>query len=389
MTKHKNLVVLVIPARGGSKGIPLKNIQPVGGISLIGRAIASGLGARLVDHVYVSSDSEVILSEASANGALMHKRGGNSASDQASTEDALIDFLSSLEAHKPDILVYLQCTSPFIKSEDIDRAVGMLLENNSLDTVFSAREDHSFLWQHSDDQLTAVGLNHQGYKQRKRRQDLKKTFCEDGAIYALKVDSFVSTGNRFGNAASFIEIENGLPFEIDSLFELEMARLCEPAYPSQFPISEKIQLLVSDFDGVMTPDSLYINEQGVESIQCTRSDGMGVSLLRKADVETVILSTEVNSVVAKRAEKLKIECFHGESIKLDRLRKIAEDRGLEQNQIAYVGNDVNDVECLEWVGLPMIPNNACDSLKKMGFHQLKTSGGNGVIREVATLLVKK
>ena len=100
------------------------------------------------------------------------------------------------------------------------------------------------------------------------------------------------------------------------------------------------------------------------------------------------MSTELNAVVSMRAKKLKIDCFQGESNKLDRLKTIAEDRGLEKHQIAYVGNDVNDLECLEWVGLPMIPNNACETLKKMGFLQLKTSGGNGVIREVATLLVK-
>jgi YrbI family 3-deoxy-D-manno-octulosonate 8-phosphate phosphatase len=392
MIKQKSTsVFLVIPARGGSKGIPLKNLQKIGGISLIGRAVKSALAAELVDQVFISSDSQLILDESLIYGGYQHLRENSSASDNASTEDALNDFLLSFGEDRPDILVYLQCTSPFINGRDIDRAVTKLLENKELDTVFSAREYHGFLWRYSDDDTkdAAVGVNHDGYSQRHRRQDVNKTFIEDGSIYAMRVDRYLKAQNRFGDKANFIEVKNALPFEIDSKFELKLARLCEPAYTEKPKLYYAIKLLVSDFDGVMTSDTVYLNQVGVESVKCSRADGMGVGIMRKMGIETLILSTETNPVVAKRAEKLKISCVQGARNKLAELKKIALSRNLTANQIAYVGNDVNDSECLDWVGLPMIPNDANDLLKDHGYLRLAKNGGEGVIREIASILVTK
>lgn len=151
---------------------------------------------------------------------------------------------------------------------------------------------------------------------------------------------------------------------------------------------EEILLIVSDFDGVMTDNRVLMDETGKEYVNVSRADGQAIHILRSLDIDLVIISTEVNGVVGKRAEKLKVECIQNVSNKAECLRKYCAERKISLQNVAYVGNDVNDYEAMQLVGVKIVPRDAYNAVKDIADYITETKGGYGVIREVADLLLK-
>jgi YrbI family 3-deoxy-D-manno-octulosonate 8-phosphate phosphatase len=143
---------------------------------------------------------------------------------------------------------------------------------------------------------------------------------------------------------------------------------------------------VFDFDGVMTDNSVWVSETGQESVRCSRAEGYGLQLLRELGIAHCVLSSEVNPVVSRRCEKLKIPCYQGFEDKTDFLEKLVSDHGLDWAQVAYVGNDVNDVPCLERVGVPIVVQDAYPVAVAVARFQTRRPGGHGAVREVCEWL---
>jgi YrbI family 3-deoxy-D-manno-octulosonate 8-phosphate phosphatase len=151
---------------------------------------------------------------------------------------------------------------------------------------------------------------------------------------------------------------------------------------------KNIKLVVFDFDGVFTNNLVYTDEDGKESVACNRSDGLGLTMLREIHIDMVIISTETNRVVRQRAKKLQIECYHGVENKLNCLRKIAEEKGINMQQIAFLGNDINDLECLQHVGVSAVVADAYPEAKKASKICLTKKGGEGAVREFCEMVYK-
>ena len=249
----------------------------------------------------------------------------------------------------------------------------------------------SFLWKISD-QGFAKGVNHASYEQRLRRQDLQTvTYRENGAVYAIRVPVLLKSKNRFGYKALPVVAAEVLPFEIDKVNELHMAQVMNRLFPTPAINNNfyNIKLVVMDFDGVHTNDLAFLSQDGVESVQVSRADGLGCGLLKEAGYKLLILTREENPVVIKRAEKLGVEIINGVKDKLSVLKQFCNKNELEQKHVAYIGNDINDLDCLKWAGLSVIPADANINLLKYGFTILDSSGGKGAIRELAEILIKK
>ena len=144
-----------------------------------------------------------------------------------------------------------------------------------------------------------------------------------------------------------------------------------------------VQAIVFDFDGVFTDNRVYVSETGQEFVACDRGDGMGITMLKGAGVRMMILSKEKNPVVSARGTKLGVEVIQGCDDKLPALKSWIAQHGIDVKHCVYIGNDINDKECLMHVGLPVIPHDAHDSVRKIGAWRLKASGGRGAIRELA------
>lgn len=382
--------VAVIPARGGSVGLPGKNIKPLNGIPLLGRAVSAARDAELVSAVYVSSDSEEILKVGANFGAVGIQRPAEISGATASSESALLHALRHIaetEGVEPDIIVFLQCTSPFTTAAQIDSLVSRLIEQEA-DSAFAAVEDHGFIWQVAEDG-TAHGITHDHTLPRQRRQDMTPRYRETGAIYAMRVPAFLSLGNRFCGKTILVPVEMP-PIEIDTAQDWEIAeayaRILErPAGLSLDRV--KIRALVTDFDGVHTDDRVIVQQDGSEAVRCSRSDGMGIEILRERGLHLLILSREQNAVVRARAAKLKMDVQHHVRDKLPALDSWRRERGLEWSEVAYIGNDVNDVDCMKACQLSFAPADAHQSARSVASVVLGSAGGNGALRELCDYLV--
>ena len=151
-----------------------------------------------------------------------------------------------------------------------------------------------------------------------------------------------------------------------------------------------VTFVVFDFDGVMTDNRVLVAEDGRESVFCSRADGLGVQLLGRAGVGCLVLSTEANPVVSARAAKLGVECVQGLGLdgKGEALRRIMRERGIDPAAAAYVGNDVNDVECLGLVGVPICVADAWPAVRRAARYATARRGGDGAVREVCDLLLE-
>ena len=149
------------------------------------------------------------------------------------------------------------------------------------------------------------------------------------------------------------------------------------------PSLSNIQLLVLDFDGVMTDNRVLVDQDGREAVWVHRGDGWGVARLREAGMPVVVISTETNPVVQARCRKLQIDAVQGCEDKLASLQQFARDRGVDRGSIAYVGNDVNDLDCLNWVGFPIAVADAESEVRAVAKLVTSKPGGWGAVREVA------
>jgi YrbI family 3-deoxy-D-manno-octulosonate 8-phosphate phosphatase len=154
------------------------------------------------------------------------------------------------------------------------------------------------------------------------------------------------------------------------------------------PIIRRIRLVAFDFDGVFTDNMVYVFENGSEAVRCSRSDGIGLQKLAQLGIKTVIISTEANPVVSARARKLKIDCVQNckdkRGVLEDRIAKI----GISLNQVAFVGNDINDLACLTCVGLPIVVKDAHPDVIPIARYQTQNPGGHGAVREVCDLIAE-
>ena len=375
-------VVAVIPARGGSKGVPGKNLRPVGGVSLVARAIAACLAAERIDAVYVSTDSTEIAAAAQAAGAEVIERPADLAGDRASSESALCHALDALADRGVGVetLVFVQCTSPFVRPADLDSAVSMVADGES-DSVFSVVDNHAFLWRPTGDGV--VGVNHDATS-RLRRQDREPEYRETGAFYVLRADQFARARHRFFGRTDVVVVPEPTALEIDTEADLELARALAPQLDP--PVSAlPVAAVATDFDGVHTDDRVQVDQHGVESVRVSRSDGLGVSMLRQADIGFVIVSKERNPVVSARAAKLGVDVLQGIDDKVLALENWLRDHGLDAQDVAFVGNDLNDLPAMALVGWPIAVADAHPVVRRAARLVLTRNGGAGAVREVCEL----
>ncbi|MFC0682053.1 cytidylyltransferase domain-containing protein [Lysobacter korlensis] len=378
-------VVAIIPARGGSKGVPGKNVARVGGVPLVARAVAAALDAG-IRQVVVSTDDDSITAAAEEAGARVVMRPAELAGDTASSESALLHVLDQLEAEdgSPRVVAFLQATSPFIEAASLRSAVDRVLSGDE-DVVFSAFQTYAFLWRETG--AGAEGVNHDA-GHRPRRQDREPHFQETGAFYVMRADGFRSAQHRFFGRVGIEQVPEALAIEIDDPVELERARalaLADGARPAVGAVDA--DALVMDFDGVHTDDLVFVSTDGDEAVRVSRSDGLGLGMLREAGLPMLILSKERNPVVSARGRKLRIEVRQGVDDKLPALEKWAAEHGIPLSRVVFIGNDINDLACLGAVGWPIVVPEAPQGVRASARIVLTQRGGHGALRELADLIL--
>ncbi|MGW3008529.1 cytidylyltransferase domain-containing protein [Streptomyces sp. NPDC001219] len=393
-------VVAVIPARGGSKGVPAKNLAAVGGVPLVARAIRECRAARLVTDVVVSTDDAGIAAAARGAGAVVVRRPGDIAGDTATSEAAVLHALDAYEAEQGtavDAVLLVQCTSPFLVREDIDGVAAAVVEDGA-DSALTVAPFHGFVWRDAEPEVggdgTAAdgghGVNHDK-SFRPRRQDRPQDLLETGAAYAMDAAGFRTSGHRFFGRTELVRTDPARVLEVDDPHDLARARALAPLLdaprPGALPTLDDIDAVVLDFDGTQTDDRVLIDADGREIVAVHRGDGLGIAALRKAELKLLILSSETNPVVAARARKLQVPVLHGIDRKDLALKQWCEEAGIDPERVLYVGNDVNDLPCFDLVGWPVAVAGAHDVVRGAARALTATPGGSGAIREIAGWLL--
>ncbi|MFJ8589101.1 cytidylyltransferase domain-containing protein [Streptomyces sp. NPDC093595] len=386
-------VLAVIPARGGSKGVPAKNLAPVGGAPLVARAVLACRSARLVTDVVVSTDDPATAAAARAAGAEAVPRPAALSGDTATSESAVLHAMDAFEAlhgRRVDVVLLVQCTSPFLTAADVDGVAAEILDG-AADTALTAAPSHAFLWRWSaagpDGSRDALGVNHDKAR-RPRRQEREPEYLETGAAYGMEARGFRTHRHRFFGRTALVAADPARVLEVDDPHDLARARalaplLDEPATPT----AADVDAVVLDFDGTQTDDRVLVDADGHEFVAVHRGDGLGIAALRRAGVRLLILSTERNAVVAARARKLAVPVLHGVDRKDLALKQWCDDHAIDPRRVLYAGNDVNDLPCFGLVGWPVAVASAHDAVRAAARAVTGAPGGAGAIREIAGWLL--
>jgi YrbI family 3-deoxy-D-manno-octulosonate 8-phosphate phosphatase len=401
-------ILALIPARGGSKGIPRKNIRNFAGYPLIAWSIAAAEQAACVTRTIVSTDDEEIAALAREYGAeTPFLRPSELARDQTTDlpvfEHAL-EWLEQNESYRPDIVIQLRPTSPIRPRDCVDRSVKILMEHADADcvrgVVLAGQNPHK-MWRFAGEgQPMKPLLQVDGIAEpyNAPRQILPPVYWQTGHIDAIRVSTIIQKKSLTGDAIYPLVIDPRYTVDIDNLsdwakYEALVHSGLEMVTPGRVKRSmpKKIDLVICDFDGVITDNRVWVDQDGRESVAAYRSDSIRIRELREQGIEVLILSSEPNRVVEARAKKMGVEAIHGIGIqeKGRVMREILAQKNIQAENVIFVGNDLNDLPCFEVAGWSVAVADAYPEVIRAADFVLSKAGGHGALRELCDLLLRQ
>ena len=378
-------VLTIIPARGGSKGVPGKNLRRVGGRSLVERAVDACRAARLVEAVYVSTDDAEIAARAEEAGATVIMRPAELCSDTASSESALLHALDQLIMVGEEPRPSSSCSARAHSSHQM-----ILIEESSwLSVTMPTRSSRPLRPMSSFGEPAAASASLSvrittlpcG-----RAARSEPDFRETGAFYVMSTAGFRAARHRFFGRTAAVQVPELTAVDIDHLHDLTLAGALAQVMES--PQKIDVDAVITDFDGVHTDDSATIAQDGRESVRVTRADGLGVERLQSVGIPLLIVSKEINPVVAARAAKLGVDVQHGIEDKRTVVRDWLTRHSIPADRAAYLGNDVNDLGPMGLVGWPVAVADAHPAVRQAARLVLARSGGHGAVRELCDLVIE-
>lgn len=404
MPPKQTEVLAIIPARGGSKTIPRKNVQNFVGHPLLVYSIAAGLQAKSVSRVVVSTDDESIAEIARQYGAeAPFLRPAEFAQDETLDLPVFqhaLNWLIKEESYRPDIVVQLRPTSPLRPPDLVDRAVNILLKHANADSVrgvVPAGQNPYKMWRLSGDEPMQPLLKAKGVAEpyNAPRQKLPETYWQTGHVDAIRARTITKKSSMSGEVIWPVLIDPRYTVDIDTMNDWRRAEWLATSgeldliWPGKAPrpMPRKVKLLVMDFDGVMSDNRVWIDEVGKESIAANRSDGLGMEMLLKTDVRAVVLSKEENPVIARRCEKMGIPYKKGVDNKGKALQELFVEYEVLAEESIFVGNDTNDLPCFPLVGCAFAVADSHPEVQRQADRVLQNKGGYGAVREVCDLIL--
>ena len=222
MNKQKPIIIYaIIPARGGSKGIPNKNLSILDGRSLVEIGVSVCLGAKKIDKVFVSTDEPNIMVEAKRFGAEIIVRPADIAGDTSASEEALLHALDEIEKRgydRPDVILFYQITNALTISKDIDDACDYFVKSKA-DSFFTATPFIGCLWGRQNGKMFPI---YHDYTKRLRRQEMSNCFSENGAFYLMNTDGFIKHKHRFFGNIEMFEMGTINMYDIDDIYDLKI-----------------------------------------------------------------------------------------------------------------------------------------------------------------------
>lgn len=381
------MTVAFIPVRGGSKSIPLKNIKELYGKPLVYWVLYAASGCCEIDQIYVATDSEAIKNTVESlklPKVAVIDRDPETATDTASTESAMLDFATR---YCFDHIVLIQATSPLLTAEDLRRGFEVYAQEDT-DSVLSAVIQKRFHWKIQENGF-AIAQNYNVYH-RPRRQDFEGYWTENGAFYITSRDRLLQSKNRVSGNIKICEMPEESLWEIDEPLDWLMIEHLLKQRESSWKMAQipDIKMFLTDCDGCLTDGGMYYSEQGDEWKGFHALDGMGFRRLREKGIITGIISGEDMELNRRRASKLKADILMGGIVdKLSVVKKLCQQYGVSLEQVAYVGDDINDLEVVQNVGFGCSVPNGVDVVKNAAKYVSCRTGGHGAVREIIDMIL--
>ena len=382
--------IALLPARCGSQTIPFKNIKIICGKPLIYWALLALTKSKSIDQIYVATDCDEIkdvVADFNFEKVQIFDRCDVNASNTASTESVMLEFLDGMNFSEEDLFILVQATTPFTSSDDFDNAINIIKSNSEIDSLLSCVESKRFFWTKDGN---AINYN---YYKRPLRQDFDGLLMENGAFYINTVKNIYKYKNRLsGNIHPYVMPEY-TAIEADEEDDwLIIEQLMYKYIINKQTRANSVKIFATDVDGVLTDAGMYYDNNGNELKRFNTHDGMAFNILKERGIITAMLTSEKTNIVKLRANKLQVDyLFQGVkgSEKLEALNKICVEKNMSLSEVAYIGDDINDYNVLSSVGFPACPKNAIANIKDIkGITHLSKSGGDGAVREFVELLLK-
>jgi YrbI family 3-deoxy-D-manno-octulosonate 8-phosphate phosphatase len=299
-------------------------------------------------------------------------------------------------------VLQLRPTSPIRPAGMVDEAVRLLLghpEADSVRGVVVSGQNPFKMWKIDSQGVMRPLLEVDGIKEpyNTPRQDLPQTYWQTGHIDAIRPGSILIKGSMSGEIILPLHVDPIYTVDIDTLLDWQRAEATvlegklDIVYPAatRRKLPEKVALLIMDFDGVLTDDRVWVDQDGNEMIASNRADGLGLERLRKlTNIHAMVLSKETNRVVGARCKKLGLPVIQSVEDKPKTLEGLMKDRGIKKEEVVYIGNDLNDLGCFPLVGYAAAPANAQPEVRQKADLVLKNAGGLGAVRELCELLIE-
>ncbi|HLO29835.1 MAG TPA: acylneuraminate cytidylyltransferase [Anaerolineales bacterium] len=398
----------IIPARGGSKGIPRKNIRLFAGYPLIAWSIAAAQRSACVTRLIVSTDDPEIAAIAREYGAeAPFLRPSELAQDNTTDLPVFqhaLAWLEEREGYQPEIVLQLRPTSPIRPKDCVDNAANILMEHPDADCVrgvVPAGQNPHKMWRFTGEDrpmqplLQVAGL---AEPYNAPRQILPPIYWQTGHIDTIRVATIKQKKSLTGDVIYPLVIDPRYTVDIDNLsdwakYETLVYSGLEMVVPGRTrrPMPEKIELIICDFDGVITDNRVWVDQDGTESVAAYRSDSIRIKELRELGIDVMILSSEQNRVVEARAKKMGVEAIHGIGLheKGRMLREVLEQKKVKAENTIYIGNDLNDLPCFEIAGWSVAVADAYPEVLHAADFVLSKAGGHGALRELTDLLLRR
>ena len=380
-------VMAFIPVRGGSKSIPLKNIKDFCGKPLVFWVISALQKTDEVDKVVVATDSDKIKQTVTDFGfskVEIYDRKPENAVDTAGTESVMLEYISATSLSDYTVFMLVQATSPLTQAKHFSDGLKMYSAGD-YDSILTCVRNYRFFW---NEDGTSKNYN---YEQRPRRQDFHGTLMENGAFYINNVKNIKKSGNRLSGKIGIYEMPEYTATEIDEPDDWTILENLMQRYVLKNQSSEilKIKMFLTDCDGCLTDGGMYYSEKGDELKKFNTKDGMGFKLLREAGIITGVITGENRELNRARAKKLKLDILEqGVKDKLATITALCQKYNISLNNVAYVGDDINDLEAIKAVGFGCCVVNGIPKVKAAAKYVTTVPGGSGAIREVADRILK-
>jgi N-acylneuraminate cytidylyltransferase len=386
--KRRKRIVAFIPARGGSRSIPLKNIALIGGKPLIYWVARACSRSSIVSEVCVATENDEIRACVEAmvlDRVKVVDRNMQTATDEASTESALLEFAQGKEF---DHVVLVQATSPLLTSADIDGAVEAFTEGG-YDSLLTVVRTKRFLWKEIKENVVPENYDP---SHRPRRQEWKGQLVENGALYVTSRRRLLESGSRLSGRIGAYEMSAETYFELDEpddwryVDHVLRSRLRTDGVPAS--VARGIKLFCVDVDGTLTDGGMYYAETGELMKKFNTRDALGMRLLREQGIDVAIITAEDSAIVRSRARKLQIDSVYlGVKDKEAFVEDLLKQRGIDWEEVTYVGDDVNDLDVLRRAGLSACPHDASTEVRALSQYVCRQPGGRGAVREVCDLIL--